>query len=176
MTTPHPSLPAQTVEQTLAEIAQLEQTLADLGPREAIVDRVIAAQNGMKARTTTIEKSHGIPLVADHATGSLTYHPALGNARAELHRARELLSKHNEAAQRLNVLRKFLETGSMLARPFRSYSAPSEIGRLASEGRGLRLTAGPDGKPRIERVSSDRVKICEVDGPSGVARRRARNS
>ena len=175
MNAPHPSLPAYVVEQTLVDIAELEGILADLGPRDGIMARVLAAQDGVKARSADIEASHGVPVSVDRASGSLVHHPAMADARAELRRMRDLLRTHDETTRKVAGLRQLLETGSKLDRPFRCHVAPSEIGRVAGEGRGLRLTAGPDGKPRIERVGTDRRSIPEVDGPEGVAKRRARS-
>jgi hypothetical protein len=175
-TTVHPSLPGYVVEQTQAEIADLEATLQALGPREKLAERVLAAQAAVKQKEAAIVAAHGVPLHVDRSSGSMHHHPALRDVRRALDSAFGDRRRYDETQRRLDGLRRFLETGSRLDRPHRAYAAPSEVGRIAQDGRGLRLTAGADGVPRLERVGDAAPKVCEMDGPAGVRRRRARHN
>ncbi len=171
-TTIHPSLPAYVVEQTQADIAELESSLASMGPREKLADGVTAAQAAVTQKEAAIRAAHGVPLHVD-SLGNAHRHPALREVRRALECSRSAIRSYDETQRKLDGLRRFLETGSRLDRPHRAFCAPSEVGRIAQGGRGLRLTAGVDGRPIIERVGSEPRKVCTHDGPEGVARRRA---
>lgn len=173
MNAPHASLPAAVVADTTAEIEQLEELLASTGPREKLAAAVSSAQAAVKAREAAIVAAHGVPLHVD-GLGNVHRHPGMREVRRVLDAARSAIRAFDETQRKLDGLRRFLETGSKLDRPFRAFSAPSETGRVVGEGRGKRLEFNQETREfRIVRTGTDPVRVPEVDGPSGVAKRRA---
>jgi hypothetical protein len=172
---PHPNLSAQVVARLEAEIAEFEATIAELGPREALAEAVTKARAAHDAKSARIAAQGGIPKRADYVSGRVEHHPALAGERHALRVAQEALRQHDDATRKLANRRTTLfESGSSLDRPFKCHAAPSETGRVAQEGRGRRLEFNQETREfRIVRTGTEPVKVCEVDGPQGVAKRRA---
>jgi hypothetical protein len=171
MDTVHPNIPAHVAESVLAQVAEIEQTLAEIGPRQAIAERVAAARAAVDARKAEIVARHGVVAHADRATGAVHHHPALRTQRTALHRAQAEIRRYDELQRKADNLRKVLAEGR--DRPeFKCYSAPP----IRGDQPGTRLVWGPDGKPYVERVESDAPRVCEFDGEAGKRSRRARHN